>query len=187
MGADAYPRRTGSTVIEVNDGVVDDTAVAGSGQGDAMEVIRDDHIVLHHPVNEHPVKTPDALQGSSMVLPRVLVIDDRVASEYDASNSASADASLLATRPRIETLVVIAGDVVTILDGVVLKRRGVSEAAHAVTREVLDDVPGDHGINRRHGDAEIHVAKCAVADRHVPAVHLDPIARKRIPIFSGPA
>ena len=132
MGADAYPRRAGPTVIEVDDGVVEDTAIAGSGQGDAMEVIRDDHIVLHQPVNEHPIKTSDALQGPPMGLPRVFVIDDRVASEYDASNFATADASILATRPRLETIVVIAIDVVTILDGVVLKRRVVSEAAHAV-------------------------------------------------------
>lgn len=132
MGADAYPRRAGPTVVEVNDGVVDDTAVACSRQGDAMEVIRDDHIVLYQPVNEHPIKASDALQSPSMGLPRVLVIDDRVASEYDASNFATSDASILATRPRLETIVVIAVDVVTILDGVVLKRGVVSEAAHAV-------------------------------------------------------
>jgi len=63
-----------------------------------MPVIGDDYVVLHHPINEHAVKTADALQRTPVRLAWILVVDDGITAQNDSSHFTCAD-TVIAQRP----------------------------------------------------------------------------------------
>ena len=172
MLSNAYRSGAGPISVRVDHRVVHNTAVASSSERDAVVVIGDDDVVLDDPVHEHPVEASDALKRTAVGLPGVFEVDDRITPQDHPDDFPASD-SLRSSRPALEPVVMVGADVVAVLHHVVLEDTVVTEAAEAVSGEVLDRIVLYQRMRRTRRDAEVDVLESIVTDCHSRAVRFD--------------
>ena len=152
-----------------------------------MPGVNDHDVVLDREVIEKPIEHPDRLEvplepGRS---PR-LVVNEQVLAHGDPADDAPARRPVCPQRPGLEAVIVVLVHGLRVPHDVVLEDARVTEPAHSIAGEVLDQVPRSPATIGEQLDREVDVEDVVVREGGVRRRGEHRVEREAIPIGLAP-